>query len=1224
MRRLGCALLIAASACGTNLAVPNNLLINCGAAGECPDGYVCVTELGRCLAPGAACVSEVGGRLVPAAEGNVCDAGGLQGTCRGGLCLNTCGDGFRDPQNEACDDGNGSNDDACTNTCELNVCGDRFVNIGVEACDDGNDDANDGCHACSLAGWSSAIVVEAKELAGGPLTLGLSRPVSLTHDGAGNLYFADAGRNLVYRRDAATSLVTAIAGTGDTRPSTFYPGIAPTQLTLGGIGGIAATADGTVFFSETSTAQGTARIYRIKPNGDFEVYAGVGPRCDIAVDPNCGNGSIAELALLRNPGHLAWDESSQSLYFTDRNTVRVVSGGYVYHVLGDGRSCIDTGVCPECPRNGIGEVSAACGEGGPAEEVPIMRIDGLAVAADGTLYYSDAEMHRVRRVDPVTSTITTVFGTGSLCTTQPSPFVCGDGGPGIAARINSPSGLAVASDGALYVADSASAGRLRVVRDGVVTTYAGETVSCFVVGNCLSNDGPRATTQFFRLTGMSFDPAGRLHVIDELNRIIRVIVGDVVTTELGNRTPLTNPAGREAISANLAAGLTAVDGVGNLFVVVSGFIFRVDAVTGLISHVAGIGVGSDGFPCRDSAEDACGSGGPATSAFLGYVTDMVVLDNGQIFISEEVANKVRRIDTDGIIRNVITGVGVGGFDVSATCKLYLTNGNQIGLVTNACTTPSAMTNVAGNGDYGLGTENGAAQTRMLACPSDVAVDPSNDATFVIADLDNCRVRRVVGGVMSTLVAGTASDCTHPAPGPNGTTPQDGCGQWLQSFGAVPALPFTLPYQVRYASDGTLFIRDFVRSATLRRASNGTLTNYFPLPPNLGGIADHDAGDTGPFTSATFNSVGDVTHDKAGNTYVSTFGGRTGRVRRIDGGSGTITTLIGADLGATGPFTFATVGNALEMTMLDGSLLVASGSMRQVRRVDFARQHLAVVAGYTNGAASTTTPTPARYSELFGNTSGIAADAANHRVYVVDESANTIRVIDATGASPAAWQNSTYVPNHGFGFLDGAATAARFSHPMGIAFDAPRRRLLVADSANHVIRAIAVDSADRTVSTIAGTPAFSGASGDGGPASDARLTNPRRLALASEGTLYIVDTGNRRIRRVAVDGTISTVLDYSEPIALLGDTQTRLDVTDVRGIMVDSHNNLWLAAGAYVLILGGDGDAPTTGGLPALVYGADRSAPPESLTSCISALVEDGETVLAADACAGVLVRLTRS
>ena len=1216
MRRPVLLCAVALAACGTNLAVPSNLVVTCGASLDCPGELVCVASLNRCVAPGTACVTEVGGQFVPAADGNVCERpGGGQGTCSGGLCRNVCGDGFLDPGVEPCDDGNESDNDACTNACEPNVCGDRFVNSGVEACDDGNDDPNDGCHQCAVVTWNGALVVQANEIPGSPLSLGIERPTSLAHDGAGNLYFADAGRRVIYRRDAATSAITVVAGTGDTRDTLFYPGIAPTQLSLGGTTGVAATADGTLFFSEAST--GRNRIYRIRPNGDFDVFAGSGPRCVAATDPSCGNGGLATFAALAGPGDLAWDEATQRLFFVDGRTIRVIAGGYVYHVVGDGRDCLNTGVCPECPRDGIGQVAAPCGDGEPATEAQVMRLTHIAIDGDGVLYYSDAEMHRVRRVDPITGTLSTVFGTGALCKTQPFPQTCGDGGPAVAALMSSPAGLAVGADGALYVADSDSAGRVRVVRGGTVQTQAGTTVSCFIDGNCLSADGPRLTTQFFRLEDLSFDPAGRLHLVDELNRIIRVIDGETVTTEIGNRTSLTNPEGGEALSVNLAVARSVADGAGNLYVLASGFIFRVDAATGIIDHVAGIGIGSDGFACDTGS---CGTNGPAAQAFLGFISDIAVLDSGQVFIAEPILSQVRRIDADGIIRVAASGVGVGGIDVSPSCKLYLTNGNTIGLVTNACTTPSAVTSVAGTGDWGLGTENGPATTRLLGCPADVAADPANDSNFVIADQDNCKVRRVVGGNMTTLVSGNNVDCTKPPTEPDGSTPQGGCGEWVQGIDDnPPALPFVVPVGLRYTSDGTLYITDLAHGATLRRTPTGTLTNYFPRPP----VVAEDAGDQGPFTSATYGSVQDVSHDVHGNTYVATFF-RGGRVRRIDGADGIITTIVGADRGATGAFARATLGNAVEATMVDGALLVASGSMGHVRRVGISDQRVTVVIGYQGGQASSSNPTKARYSELFGSAAGISYDPASRRIFVADETKHRIRVIDAASADPGLWQDTVFAGQGAYGYFDGPGATARFNHPTGLAFDTARRRLLVADASNHVIRAIAVDDAARTVSTIAGTAAFDGDSGDGGLATSARLSTPRRLALASDGSLYIADSGNHRLRRVTPDARIATVLDHSAPVKVLGSSDERVDVNEVRGLMMDSRDNLWIAAGAYVLVQGGDGDAPPTGGLPAVVYGTDRSAPPESLTSCISGLVQDGETILATDACAGVLVRLTRS
>ncbi len=98
-----------------------------------------------------------------------------------------------------------------------------------------------------------------------------------------------------------------------------------------------------------------------------------------------------------------------------------------------------------------------------------------------------------------------------------------------------------------------------------------------------------------------------------------------------------------------------------------------------------------------------------------------------------------------------------------------------------------------------------------------------------------------------------------------------------------------------------------------------------------------------------------------------------------------------------------------------------------------------------------------------------------------------------------------------------ALSTRLSAPSGLVYDAAGN-LYVADSGNHRIRRIGVDG---TVTTVAGA-GVGGFSGDGGPAVAAQLNFPRAIALAADGTLYIADTGNNRVRRVTPDGTIATI------------------------------------------------------------------------------------------------------
>jgi RHS repeat-associated protein len=106
--------------------------------------------------------------------------------------------------------------------------------------------------------------------------------------------------------------------------------------------------------------------------------------------------------------------------------------------------------------------------------------------------------------------------------------------------------------------------------------------------------------------------------------------------------------------------------------------------------------------------------------------------------------------------------------------------------------------------------------------------------------------------------------------------------------------------------------------------------------------------------------------------------------------------------------------------------------------------------------------------------------------------------------------------YGFGGDGGPATAAQLASPKGVALG-PDGSLYIADTGNHRIRRAKPDGIIRT---IAGN-GTAGYAGDGGPASDARLSYPAELAVAADGTVYVADSGNNRIRRIGPDGTITT-------------------------------------------------------------------------------------------------------
>ena len=176
--------------------------------------------------------------------------------------------------------------------------------------------------------------------------------------------------------------------------------------------------------------------------------------------------------------------------------------------------------------------------------------------------------------------------------------------------------------------------------------------------------------------------------------------------------------------------------------------------------------------------------------------------------------------------------------------------------------------------------------------------------------------------------------------------------------------------------------------------------------------------------------------------------------------------------------------------------------------------------------------------------------ADGNLYFAERGAHSVRRIDWAG-------NLTTVAGTGVqGFSgDGASSlSASLDSPQGLALG-PNHILYIADTHNRRVRS--VDLSTNIINTVAGD-GIDGVSGDGGPALRARLSQPTALAAAPDGTLYIADSGNHRIRKVSLDGVISTVSGSTQGFSGDGQSAASATLDTPEGIALDLSGNLYIA------------------------------------------------------------------
>lgn len=270
-------------------------------------------------------------------------------------------------------------------------------------------------------------------------------------------------------------------------------------------------------------------------------------------------------------------------------------------------------------------------EDGPALSAKFQTPTDVAVAVDGTIYVVDYNGNRIRKI--TAGQVSTLAGNGSYGI---------ENGPGESAQFKGPFRIVVDANSNLYVIDNEDPRIRKISADAYVSTYAGTATPGFLNGGSLMS-------QFLvNIQGIAADGQGNIYVDDTFNERIRKIntAAGQVNTYAGNGTVGFKDGDTAIAEFSYPAGI-AFDPQGNLYVADAGnYCIRKITPGGLVSKFAGSGT-------RGSQD------GNAEIAQFNRMGDMVADANGNLFIADEY--RIRKVTPGGVV-STIAGSTAGYMD----------------------------------------------------------------------------------------------------------------------------------------------------------------------------------------------------------------------------------------------------------------------------------------------------------------------------------------------------------------------------------------------------------------------------------------------------------------------------------------------------------------------------------------------------------------------------------
>ncbi|MEI6712999.1 MAG: immunoglobulin domain-containing protein [Verrucomicrobiota bacterium] len=946
-------------------------------------------------------------------------------------------------------------------------------------------------------------------------------PEGIATDSAGNLYVADWGNHTVRK------LSPSVAQPGQWEVSTIA-GVAGTSgSTNGGLGvallngpeTVAVDGDGYIYVGDD-----VPTVRKISPNGDVITLAGG------TWGSGDGTGASAQFGF---PGALALD-ADRNVYVADvfNHAIRkVTQGGVVTTIAGNPN------------ESGSADGGKAVARFSMPWGIAVGN-DGSIIVADGQGVYTNPDTGALVQA-PVNHLIRKVRQDGFVTTLAGSASGSGNvDGPGSNAKFNNPQGLVLDGSGNLYVADAGN-GAIRKVKLGDI--IPGETAATYkitgvteesalayqcavtdVTGSVVSNPATIAVTSLPAVTtqpensSVLFGGTASLGVgVSGSGTFSYQWRKSAVVTTLAGSAGFSGSADGTGSDARFNGTFgVAVDKNGTVYVSDGNHTIRKITPTGVVTTLAG----SAGFSGT--------ANGTGSAARFNKPEGLSVDKDGNVIVADWGNHAIRKVTPAGVVTTIAGTPGTSG-DVNATGSAARFNGPENLVVDGDGTiyvvegynskvrkiSASGVVTTLAGGQFGAA--DGIGTAAQFSFGGGIVLDKNKNV--YVSDVLNHTIRKITPTGVVTTIAGS--------PGVAGIA--DGVG---------PRARFKQVYGMAIDATGNLYVADGFSSLTVPDGAiqefDGShlvrkVTPTGEVTTIAGSVTDGSLDGIG--SVARFKHPIGVAADGVGNLYVADT--RNGTVRKI-----TLPVDVNGAMGPTYSIPSATISNtaAYECVVSSGSLssVSASGRVEVDGSPKIGKQPMDVSVSSGSGlalsvsasgagtisyqwrksAVVTTLAGSAGFSgstdgtgrdARFNGTFGVAADK-NGTVYVSDGN-HTIRKITSGGIV------TTLAGSAGFsGTADGTGSAARFHSPEGLSVDKDGN-VIVADWGNHAIRKVTPAG---VVTTIAGSP---GTSGDvNATGSAARFNGPENLVVDGDGTIYVADGYNSKVRKISASGVVTTL------------------------------------------------------------------------------------------------------